>query len=379
MTLGNPDGDLASIAAEFELPGRICSLEPLGNGNVNDSYLVVCDGPPLQRFVLQRLNRAVFLRPELVMANMLAIGEHVEARLNQGCVLLGDRRWEHPRVLLSLAERRPWVERDGGFWRLITFIESSRSFDVVASAEQAREVGFGLGVFHHLISDLPTARLADTLEGFHVTPRYLEHYDAVLANAPAAAGSEELHCMAFVEQRRAFASVLEAARDSGQLRLRPIHGDPKVNNVMMEACSGRACALVDLDTVKPGLIHYDIGDCLRSCCNRLGEETADLEAVSFDVDLCREVLSGYLDAAKGFLTAADYDHLYGAMRLISFELGLRFFTDHLAGNVYFRTDRPGHNLQRALVQFRLTESIEAQEARILGMISDIRAERAAGR
>jgi hypothetical protein len=131
--------------------------------------------------------------------------------------------------------------------------------------------------------------------------------------------------------------------------------------------------------VKPGLIHYDIGDCLRSCCNRLGEETADLEAVSFDVDLCREVLSGYLAAASGFLTAADYDHLYVAMRLISFELGLRFFTDHLAGNVYFRTDRPGHNLQRALVQFRLTESIEAQEARIQGMIGDLRAERAAGR
>jgi Ser/Thr protein kinase RdoA (MazF antagonist) len=378
MTLGNPFGDLASIAAAFDLPGRICSLEPLGNGNVNHSYLVVCEGPPLRRFVLQRLNRTVFLRPELVMANMVAIGEHVEARLNQGCALLGERRWEHPRVVLSRADQRPWVERDGGFWRLITFIESSRSFDVVASAEQAREVGFGLGVFHHLISDLPPAGLADTLEGFHVTPRYLEHYDAVLASAPATMGSDVLYCRAFVEERRSFVPVLERARASGQLRLRPIHGDPKVNNVMMEACSGRACALVDLDTVKPGLIHYDIGDCLRSCCNPLGEETADLEAVHFDTDLCREVLSGYLAAASGFLTAADYDHLYAAIRLISFELGLRFFTDHLAGNVYFRTDRPDHNLQRALVQFRLTESIEAQEGRILELIEDLRAEVAPG-
>lgn len=379
MTPGEANGDLAAIAAAFDLPGRIRDLEPLGNGNVNDSYLVVCEGSPLQRFVLQRLNRTVFLRPELVMANMIAVGEHVEARLNQGCALLAERRWEHPRVLLSRGEGRPWVEREGGFWRLITFIESSRSFDVVASAEQAREVGFGLGVFHHLISDLPPAGLADTLEGFHVTPRYLEHYDAVLANEPAALGSEELHCLAFVEERRDFASVLEEARDSGQLRLRPIHGDPKVNNVMMEAGSGRACALVDLDTVKPGLIHYDIGDCLRSCCNPLGEETADLESVCFDVALCREVLSGYLAAASGFLTAADYDHLYVAMRLISFELGLRFFSDHLAGNVYFRTDRPGHNLQRALVQFRLTESIEAQEARILELIAELRADLAAGR
>ena len=377
MTLGDANGELAAIAAAFALPGPILDLERLGNGNVNDSYLVVCDGDPLQRFVLQRLNRTVFAQPELVMANMMAVADHVEARLNEGCALLGERRWEHPRVLLSRAEGRPWVERDGGFWRLISFIESSRSFDVVASAEQAREVGFGLGVFHHLISDLPLAGLADTLEGFHITPRYLRHYDAVLARAPAPAGNGELHCLAFVEQRRDFASVLEAARENGQLRLRPIHGDPKVNNVMMEACSGRACALVDLDTVKPGLIHYDIGDCLRSCCNPLGEETGDLEAVCFDVALCREVLSGYLAAASGFLTAADYDHLYGAMRLISFELGLRFFTDHLAGNVYFKTDRSGHNLQRALVQFRLTESIEAQETQIRDLIAELRADRAA--
>jgi Ser/Thr protein kinase RdoA (MazF antagonist) len=379
MTVGEFDSGLVSIAAAFDLPGRICGLEPLGNGNVNDSFLVVCEGPPLRRFVLQRLNRTVFLRPELVMANMIAIGEHVEARLNQGCALLGERRWELPRVLQTRDQRLPWLEREGGFWRMISFIESSRSFDVVASAEQAREVGFGLGLFHHLISDLSPARLADTLEGFHVTPRYLEHYDAVLACAPAAAGSDDLHCRAFVEKRRVFAPVLEAARASGHLRLRPIHGDPKVNNVMMEVSSGRAVALVDLDTVKPGLVHYDIGDCLRSCCNPLGEETMDLEAVRFDVDLCRDVLSGYLAAASGFLTAADYDHLYDAIRLISFELGLRFFTDHLAGNVYFRTERPGHNLQRALVQFRLTESIEAQEGRILDLIQDLRADAAAGR
>jgi len=378
MTLGESDAALVSIAEAFDLPGRIRSLEPLGSGNVNESFVVVCDGPPERRFVLQRLNRRVFPRPDLVMANILALGEHVDRRLAQGGSPLGERRWEVPRVVRCRGDQRPWVERDGAFWRLITFIESSRSFDVVASAAQAREVGFGLGVFHHLISDLPPAGLADTLEGFHITPRYLEHYDAVLAKAPAAVVNEVLHCLAFVDERRDFASVLEAARDSGQLRLRPIHGDPKVNNVMMEACSGRACALVDLDTVKPGLIHYDIGDCLRSCCNPLGEETADLEAVSFDIDLCREVLSGYLAAASGFLTAADYDHLYAAVRLISFELGLRFLTDHLAGNVYFRTDQPGHNLQRALVQFRLTESIEAQEIQIQDLIAELRADLAPG-
>ncbi len=373
MTLGESDGALVSIAEAFDLPGPIRSLEPLGSGNVNESFVVVCDGPPERRFVLQRLNRRVFPRPDLVMANILALGEHVDRRLAQGGSPLGERRWEVPRVVRCRGDQRPWVEREDGFWRLITFIDASRSFDLVTSADQAREVGVGLGLFHHLISDLAPERLADTLEGFHVTPRYLEQYDAVLAGAPAAAGSDVSHCRAFVEGRRGFASVLEAARASGRLRLRPIHGDPKVSNVMLETGSGRAVALVDLDTVKPGLIHYDIGDCLRSCCNPLGEETADLAAVRFDVDLCREVLGGYLSAASGSLTEADYDHLYAAIRLISFELGLRFFTDHLAGDVYFRTERPDHNLQRALVQFRLTASIEAQERTILAVIDDLRA------
>lgn len=383
MTAGQADAgpivmaDLVGIAAAFELPGRITRLEPLGNGNVNDSFLVVCegvvcDGSPERRFVLQRLNRRVFVRPDLVMANMIALGEHVDRRLGQGCQLLAGRRWELPRVVPSSDGERPWVERDGGFWRLITYIDSSRSFDVVTTAEQAREVGFALGVFHHLVSDLDPERLADTLEGFHVTPRYLEQYDIVRVGVPAAADADVQHCQDFVEERRRFASVLEQARSRGDLRTRPIHGDPKVNNVMMDAASGRAVAMVDLDTVKPGLIHYDIGDGLRSCCNRLGEETSDLEGVHFDVDLCRDLLGGYLAAASGFLTAADYDHLYAAIRLISYELGLRFFTDHLAGNVYFRADRSDHNLQRALVQFRLTASIEAQEGPIRAVIEELR-------
>lgn len=379
MTPGQADAgpivmaDLVGIAAAFELPGRISRLEPLGSGNVNDSFLVICDGSPERRFVLQRLNRRVFVRPDLVMANMIALGKHVAGRLGQGCHLLVGRRWELPQVVPSADGQRPWVERDGGFWRLITYIEASRSFDVVTTAEQAREVGFALGVFHHLVSDLDPERLADTLEGFHVTPRYLEQYDIIRAGVPATAEADVRHCRAFVEERRRFASVLEQARSRGDLRTRPIHGDPKVNNVMMDAASGRAVAMVDLDTVKPGLIHYDIGDGLRSCCNRLGEETSDLEGVHFDVDLCRDLLGGYLAAASDFLTTADYDHLYDAIRLISYELGLRFFTDHLAGNVYFRVDRPDHNLQRALVQFRLTESIEAQEGRIRAVIEELRA------
>ena len=174
----------------------------------------------------------------------------------------------------------------------------------------------------------------------------------------------------FIQERRAWADVLEAARAQGRLALRPIHGDPKVNNVMLDNTSGQAVALVDLDTVKPGLVHYDIGDCLRSGCNPQGEETEHWEAVHFDPDLCRALLQGYLSEARGFLTAADYSHLYDAVRLIAFELALRFFTDYLEGDPYFRVRHASHNLVRALVQFRLTESIEAQAEAIRTVLDE---------
>jgi Ser/Thr protein kinase RdoA (MazF antagonist) len=171
-----------------------------------------------------------------------------------------------------------------------------------------------------------------------------------------------------VEKRREFAHVLENAREAGRLPLRPVHGDPKVNNVMIEQSTGRAISLVDLDTVKPGLIHYDLGDCMRSGCNRLGEETEDWEAVGFDPEIGAAILDGYLSQARHFLAPADYEYLFDSIRLLAFELGVRFFTDHLAGNVYFKVRHPQHNLQRALVQFKLTESIEAYEAEICHLI-----------
>ena len=180
------------------------------------------------------------------------------------------------------------------------------------------------------------------------------------------------YCSQFVSERRAFVHVLENAKAQGRLRLRPIHGDPKVNNVMIDNATGQAVSIVDLDTIKPGLVHYDIGDCLRSCCNPLGEETERWDAVHFEPDLCRAILQGYFPLARAFLTANDHEYLFDAIRLIAFELGLRFFTDYLEGNVYFKARRPEHNLARALVQFKLTESIEAQEETIRAIIQDLR-------
>ncbi|MEB3173451.1 MAG: phosphotransferase [Cyanobacteriota bacterium] len=359
--------NLCALAARFAIDAEPVSVQPLGNGNVNATYLVQTVSG--RHYVLQRLNTTVFSRPDLVMANLVALVEHAEPS--------GD--WQVPRPVPAAAsplaepQRSPFlVEHEGHPWRLLTFIEQASCIDTVGSASQAAEIGRALGRFHALVHDLPAEQLHDTLEGFHITPQYYSAYQQELACGSARLGDPRARwCASFIAAREALVPVLEQAKAAGRLQLRPIHGDPKVNNVMLCSATGCAVAMVDLDTVKPGLLHYDIGDLLRSGCNPAGEETSDLEAVRFDLDLARAMLSGYLAEAAELLNDADREHLFDAIRLIPFELGLRFFSDHLAGDVYFRTSRADHNLERALVQFRLTEQIEANERQIRALLDEL--------
>jgi Ser/Thr protein kinase RdoA (MazF antagonist) len=362
---------LLVVAGQFTLQGRVLDLREYGSGNVNDTFLVMVAGAAEPHFILQRLNLHVFRRPELVMANLRTVSDHVGRRLARAPLTAG-RRFEVPRVLLTREGRNHVIDTGGAFWRALSFIEAAETFDTIKDTGQAQEVGSALGRFHSLLSDLAPERLSDTLPGFHSTPGYLAHYDEVLARRGAGQSPEVKYGLEFIRARRAFAPVLEKARARGELKMRPIHGDPKVNNVMLDTATGEAAGLVDLDTVKPGLVHYDIGDCLRSGANPLGEETGDWETVHFEPDLGRAILAGYLSRAQDFLDETDYAYLYDAIHLIAFELGLRFFTDYLAGNVYFKVRHPEQNLARALVQFKLTESIESQETAIAAIIRDLR-------
>jgi Ser/Thr protein kinase RdoA (MazF antagonist) len=364
------DPRLRAVAERFQLPGPILGIAPLGNGNVNATWRVLtqpADGGQ-RSLVLQKLNTRVFPRPDRVMANIRRLGEHLE----RGAAAAIPGRWELPRLIELRGGGNPWLELDGEVWRLLTFIEDSRTLETISGPDQALQVGRALGRFHALIHDLPAEELADTLEGFHVTPLYLAQFERVLRRTTVPFTPQAQHCLAFIRDREAFLPVLERARQAGRLTPRPIHGDPKLNNILFDAHSGEAIALIDLDTVKPGLIHYDIGDCLRSGCNRLGEESRDWRSVHFDLELCEAILRGYIGVAHRFLSDADYQHIPDAIRLLSLELGLRFFSDHLAGDIYFRTSRPRHNLERALVQFRLTESIELQLDAIGALVASLR-------
>jgi Ser/Thr protein kinase RdoA (MazF antagonist) len=369
MTDASPQpADRFTIAAQFAHKGNVISVEALGNGNINDTFLVQLAHAEEAKFVLQRINTQVFQQPEWVMQNMRILTDHVHDRLQ---TTPPDRRWEMPRVIATKAGQDHWYAADGSFWRALSFIAGARSVETLQTVAQAREVGYALGMFHSLVSDLAPTKLADTLVGFHITPRYLQHYHTLTpTNGPDSA--ERKFCRQFIADRAAWVPVLETAKAQGKLPLRLMHGDPKVNNVMFDGATQKAVSIVDLDTVKPGLVHYDIGDCLRSGSNPAGEETQHWETVQFDRDRCQGILQGYFSVAKCFFTDHDYDFLFDAIRLIAFELGLRFFTDYLAGDVYFKVKYPEHNLVRALVQFQLTASIELQSDPIRTLIQDLK-------
>ena len=364
-----PPHHLVTIAEQFKPEGQVTNVLQYGSGNINCTFLVTLDNQKL--FILQRLNTKVFSQPNLVMDNICVLSNFVRQKLAKSA-FPANRRWLFPQVLFTSDKQNHLIAQDGSFWRAMSFIDNSQSFDTIQDIHHGQEIGYGLGMFHELISDLPIEQLADTLEGFHIAPGYLKHYEDVLATTKIKQTPEINYCLKFIGDRSELPYILENAKASGKLKLRTIHGDPKINNFMIDCSNHKAVAMIDLDTVKPGLIHYDIGDCLRSGCNPLGEETDLWEKVTFEPELAQAILQGYLQIAQDFLTENDYDYIYESIRLLVFELGLRFFTDYLEGNVYFNVNFAQHNLARALVQFKLTESIEAQESVIRKIIQDLR-------
>lgn len=358
--------DLTHIASLFAQDNEIVAVSPHGNGNVNDTYLVHRHlGPP---FILQRLNCAVFQDPAAIMHNLRLISRHLTAHR---AATPPSPHWRVVEPLPTRTGADYHTDANDGWWRALAYIDNTVAFDAIQGAAHGREIGFALGLFQRQLADLDPGLLHDTLPGFHVTPRYLAEFHATWATAPPNTTADITYCRAFIDRATPRMGVLEEARATGRIRERIIHGDPKVANILLDRASGRAVALIDLDTVKPGLPHYDVGDCLRSACNPLGEEATEPAAVRFDAEICQAILTGYLAEAGSFLSPEEIGLFPDAAWLIAVELGLRFFTDHLRGNVYFKTTQPEQNLHRALVQFHLAESIASQEDTLRRLVAGL--------
>jgi Ser/Thr protein kinase RdoA (MazF antagonist) len=334
------------IARRFLGADATLDVFRFGSGLINATFRI--DGPD-GSYVLQRINPTVFPKPERIMGNLALLQAAAARRPDMGVRL--------PALVQSVDGNAFVRDAEGNVWRLMERIHPSRALRELESPLQAMEVGRTLGRFHRLAATLDTHGFEVTLPGFHETPGYLASLDdTVHTGGPDV--DEVAPELEFVHLRRDLATVLTNAVEQGLTHARIIHGDPKIDNLLFDVDSDRALCLIDLDTVQPGLLHHDIGDCLRSCCNRLGESAGTAPAVSFDMNLGEAIINAYALEAARLLDADEIALLYPAIRLIPFELGVRFLADHLQGDRYFAVSERGQNLHKARVQFALVADIE---------------------
>ncbi len=344
---------LAEVCALFDMDGGFEEGVPYGTGHINDTNLVTAGGA---KYIVQRINTNVFRQPELLMENMARVCDHLERKFAGSAD--ASRRSIH--LVRGRSGENFVRDSGGGFWRAYRFIDGARTYDVIGKASDAANAARSFGAFQMALADLPGGRLHETIPDFHNTPKRLEALrEAVRADVMGRAASVRRE-IDFAESRSGICSRLIDMQRSGLIPERITHNDTKLNNVLIDDATGSGICIIDLDTVMPGLVHYDFGDMVRTGTSPAAEDEKDVSKVFMRFEMFEALLRGYLNGAGGALTPAEREMLPFAGRLITLEIGIRFLADYLAGDVYFRIHRPEHNLDRCRTQFKLVESIEEQ-------------------
>lgn len=353
--------ELVDIVKAFSISGGFKSGAAYGSGHINDTFEVVVELPDrsVRRIILQRVNHWVFKNVPALMENIQRVTEHVSRRL------AGGSSPNVPARSLTLVPARDGraFHRDalGGWWRCYHFIEGARTHDIIESPHQAREAARAFGEFQKVLVDLPGGRLNETIPNFHHTRSRFESFRSVVTADRVGRSKLAQGEIEFAHAHEPLVDVLLGLQARGEIPERITHNDTKLNNVMIDEITQRAVCVIDLDTVMPGLGLYDFGDMVRSATNSAAEDERDLSRVQARLTIFEALVEGYLAAARPFLNQAEIDHLVLSGQLITFEIGLRFLTDFLEGDVYFKTKRPDHNLDRARNQFALLRSLELQQ------------------
>jgi Ser/Thr protein kinase RdoA (MazF antagonist) len=351
--------DLRKVFESFETDADYLRHRFVKVGHINETYLVEAASGQLPRwFIFQRINHFVFRDPERLMLNFEKITRHIRRKLEQA------EGRDPERETLNLVHARSGrsfhVTEDGHYWRAYRFVGDCYILNVAEGPEQAREAGRAFGRFQKFLADLPAASLHETIPFFHHTPRRFARFREVLAEDALGRAERAQDAIAFALEREAMTSVIAAALESGRLPLRITHNDTKINNVLFDNATGKGLCVIDLDTTMPGSALYDFGDMVRTTTSFAAEDERDLRKVGLDIGMFRALAGGYLEEAIDFLTPEEIDLLVFSGRLITFTIGLRFLTDFLEGDVYFRVHRDGQNLDRARAQFALVRSMEEQ-------------------
>lgn len=345
--------------AQFAVEGRLMERRPYGNGHINDTFLLVYEIPEgvKKRYILQRMNHDIFRKPQELMENIVNVTEYLRKMIiSQG----GEPERETLNVVKTRDGKSNYRDSGGNYWRMFLFIEHTVCLEKVESAKDFYDSAVAFGNFQRMLADYPAETLHETIPNFHHTPsRFRAFQKAVQEDklGRAALAREEI---AFAMEREKDTPVLTDLLAAGQLPLRVTHNDTKLNNILFDEESRKALCIIDLDTVMPGLSHYDFGDSIRFGASTGEEDERDLEKIELDLSLYEAFTKGYLEGCGGRLTDKEIETLPMGAKLMTYECGIRFLADYLEGDVYFKIHRDGHNLDRARTQFKLVADMEAK-------------------
>jgi Phosphotransferase enzyme family len=362
---------VAAVGDQFAVQGTFVAADEIKNGHINSTYrasYLQADGST-QRYILQAINGHVFKQPYDVMRNVEIVTRHINSRVLRRKRDLGGQTLN----LFPARTGGSWIEdKNGVIWRCYNFIEGCVTYDLISNTRQAYQAAHAFGAFQDLVSDLDASALAETIPDFHHSRKRFSRLLEIAAKDPHQRLAEVRTEFDFILQREALVDVLLDLAAAGKIPTRVTHNDTKINNVMIDAETDEAVCVIDLDTVMPGLGLYDFGDLVRSATNAAAEDELNLSKVEMRMPMFHALVEGYLDAAAKFLNSTEISHMVHSGKLITLELAIRFLTDHLEGDIYFKTHRPNHNLDRCRTQLKLVQSIEAQEAEMQAFVERAR-------
>ncbi len=351
-----------AIAAFFNTEPE--SIKPYGNGHINSTFLVVCEG---KKYTLQKINHNVFPKPFEVMENIKGVTEHIRRKT------AGSKNADRSTltVMQTLDGKDCYESTVGEYWRLYTYVDDAVAFERVESKKDFYNCANAFGIFQSQLADYPAETLHETIVNFHNTPvRYQNLMRSVENNASGRASDVSAE-IEFAKARREFCETLEKARADKSLPLRVTHNDTKLNNILFDEQTLEPICVIDLDTVMPGYSVNDFGDSIRFGANTAAEDETDLSKVSLDLDLFRAYAEGFIKGCNGALTKKELELLPVGAMMMTLECGMRFLADHIDGDVYFKIHRENHNLDRCRCQFALVADMERKLDQMNAIIAEI--------
>ena len=343
------------IAKKFNFHGYLTLVEQYGSGHINDTYLVECNEKP--RYILQRLNNNVFKDIPALMENVFNVTSSLRKKIEEAG---GNPLRECLIPVLTLEEKPYYLDENGDYWRAFVFVEEAISYQTIDTPRQFYSSARAFGKFQNMLRDYPAATLHETIPNFHNTAVRFEALEKAIAENVAGRADEVTDEIAFALARKADTSVLVDKIAEGKLPLRVSHNDTKSNNVMLDAATRTALCVIDLDTIMPGFSVTDFGDAIRFGASTAAEDEKDLSKVSMDIDMFAAYVKGFMDGCDGGLGDDEIMLLPEGAKMMTIECGMRFLTDYLEGDTYFKTAYLEHNLVRARTQFKLVADMEAK-------------------